>query len=64
MKFVNYMLSRKHVQSLENAAVLLQVVKTLTDNPYHVPIAVTLASQVSVSDDYPIVQVSLCVRRN
>ena len=45
------------MQSLENAALLLQVAKTLTDNPYHVPVAVTLASQVSVSDEYPIVQV-------
>ena len=32
MKFVNYFLSRKHVQSLKNAATILSVIKTFTDN--------------------------------
>jgi oligosaccharyltransferase complex subunit delta (ribophorin II) len=57
IKFVNYLLSRKHVQSLKNAATILSVIHTFTDNKFHIPIAVTLASQVSVSDTYPIVQV-------
>jgi len=57
IKFVNYFLSRKHVQSLKNSATILSVITTFTDNQFHIPIAVTLASQVSVSDQYPIVQV-------
>ena len=57
IKFANYFLSRKHVQSLKNAAALLEVVKRFTTNEYHIPVAVTLASQVSVSDKYPMVQV-------
>ncbi len=32
MKFANYFLSRKHVQSLKNAAAVLSVIKTLTTN--------------------------------
>lgn len=32
VKFANYFLSRKHVQSLKNAVAVLQVTKTFTDN--------------------------------
>ncbi|KAI0208719.1 Dolichyl-diphosphooligosaccharide--protein glycosyltransferase subunit 2 [Lamellibrachia satsuma] len=56
-QFANYMLNRKHMDSLKNAATILSAIKTLTENKFHVPIAVTLASQVSVSDQYPTVQV-------
>lgn len=59
IKFANYFLSRKHAQSIKNAATVVAAVKTLTDNDFHIPIAVSLASQVSVSDKYPIVQVGL-----
>jgi oligosaccharyltransferase complex subunit delta (ribophorin II) len=56
-QFANYMLNRKHMDSLKNAATILSAIKTLTQNKFHVPIAVTLASQVSVSSQYPTVQV-------
>jgi len=57
IKFANYFLSRKHVHLLKNAVAVLSVIKTLTDNQFHIPIAVTLASQVSVSDKSPTVQI-------
>jgi oligosaccharyltransferase complex subunit delta (ribophorin II) len=57
VKFANYFLSRKHVQSSRNAAAILSVIKTLTTNKFHIPIAVSLASQVSVSEKAPIVKV-------
>jgi len=57
LKFANYFLSRKHAQQMRNAAAILSVSKTLTDNQYHIPIAVSLASQVSVTAQNPTVQV-------
>lgn len=57
LKFANYFLSRKHVQQLKSAFTLLSAVNTLTDNKFHVPVAVTLASPVSVSAAKPSVQV-------
>ncbi|CAH1772561.1 unnamed protein product, partial [Owenia fusiformis] len=57
LKFTNYFLSRKHVHQIKSASMLLSVLNTLTSNDYHIPVAVTLASQVSVSDKNPTVQV-------
>lgn len=57
IKFANYFLSRKHTQSLKDVSVLMAVLSTLTVNKFHVPIAVTLASSVSVSAKAPVVQV-------
>ncbi|CAD5114667.1 DgyrCDS3716 [Dimorphilus gyrociliatus] len=59
IKFANYFLSRKHVQQLRNAAAVLRVVKTLTNNNYHIPVAVSLASQVAISDSLPLVKVKV-----
>merc|ERR1719334_2303674 len=39
LKFANYFLSRKHAQQIKNAATILPVAKTLTQNQYHIPIA-------------------------
>lgn len=58
LKFTNYLLNRRHAQQLKNAMAILSVIKTLTDNQYHIPVAVTLASSVSVSEKNPLVQVS------
>lgn len=89
IKFVNYFLSRKHVQSVQNACALFAVLKTFATNEvrnntlkyfivtidqivviyffhvywccvfvqFHNPIAVSLASQVAVSDKTPVVKV-------
>jgi len=57
VKFSNYFLSRKHVQSLRNAASVLSVIKQLATNQFHIPVAVSLASEVSVSNKKPVVQV-------
>jgi hypothetical protein len=90
IKFVNYFLSRKHVQSVQNACALFAVLKTFATNEvridtlkyyvtftkqifviyffdvfnccrvfvqFHNPIAVSLASQVAVSDKVPVVKV-------
>ncbi|KAK3583197.1 hypothetical protein CHS0354_025714 [Potamilus streckersoni] len=57
LKFANYFMSRKHVHQLKSAYHLLSVVKTLTTNKYHIPVAVTLASPVSVSKALPNIQV-------
>ncbi|WAR18094.1 RPN2-like protein [Mya arenaria] len=57
LKFANYLLSRKHVHQLKSAYKLLAAVSILTTNKYHIPVAVTLASPVSVSQSKPTVQV-------
>jgi len=57
IQFANYFLSRKHAQLMSNAVNLLSVVKTLTTNQFHIPVTVSLASQVSVSESNPKVQV-------
>lgn len=59
IKFVNYFLSRKHVQSVQNACALFAVLKTFATNEFHSPIAVSLASQVAVSDKAPVVKVKV-----
>ncbi|XP_033726633.1 dolichyl-diphosphooligosaccharide--protein glycosyltransferase subunit 2-like [Pecten maximus] len=57
MKFSNYFLSRKHVHQLRAACQFISVSKTLTENKYHIPVAVTLASPVAVSQSSSVVQV-------
>ncbi|XP_074656368.1 dolichyl-diphosphooligosaccharide--protein glycosyltransferase subunit 2-like [Tubulanus polymorphus] len=57
VKFTNYFLSRKHVHQLQAASHLLAVIKSFTDNKYHIPVAITLASPVSVSEKQQLVQV-------
>ncbi|ESO85997.1 hypothetical protein LOTGIDRAFT_220939 [Lottia gigantea] len=57
IKFSNYFLTRKHIHQLRAAAYFLSAIKTLADNKFHVPLAVTLASPVAVSKSQPVVQV-------
>ncbi|XP_059158933.1 dolichyl-diphosphooligosaccharide--protein glycosyltransferase subunit 2-like isoform X2 [Physella acuta] len=49
LKFANYFLSRKHVHQLKSAYQFLAVIKTLTTNKFHIPVAVSLASPVAVT---------------
>ncbi|KAK7480622.1 hypothetical protein BaRGS_00028094 [Batillaria attramentaria] len=56
-KLANYFLSRKHVHQLKAACQFVSVIKTLTDNKFHIPIAVSLASSVAVSQAEPVVKV-------
>lgn len=59
VKFANYFLSRKNVQQVKGAWSLLSALQTLTSNDFHVPVALTLASQPSVSDSSPKVKVQI-----
>ncbi|XP_076457036.1 dolichyl-diphosphooligosaccharide--protein glycosyltransferase subunit 2-like [Babylonia areolata] len=56
-KLANYFLSRKHVHQLKAASQFVSVIKTLTDNKFHIPIAVSLGSSVAVSQSEPVVKV-------
>ncbi|CAG0913143.1 unnamed protein product [Notodromas monacha] len=53
VKFANYFLSRKSVQTAKGAFYLLDAMKVLTVNNFHVPVSVTLASSLSIRDDTP-----------
>lgn len=57
VKFANYFLSRKHTESKEEIGYLLEVIQSLTTNKFHIPVAVSLASSVSVSEKSPLVAV-------
>lgn len=57
VKFANYFLSRKSVQAAKGAYFLLDALTALTNNKFHIPVAVTLASQATVSESSPKVQV-------
>ncbi|KAJ9584791.1 hypothetical protein L9F63_020879, partial [Diploptera punctata] len=57
VKFANYFLSRRSVQTAKGAYSLLEVVNTLTNNKFHLPVAITLASQAAVSLEQPRVSV-------
>lgn len=59
VKFANYFLSRKHVHQLRSAYQLVSVIKTLTDNQFHIPVAITLASPVAVTSSSPNVQIQV-----
>lgn len=59
VKFANYFLSRKHVHQLRAAYQLVSVIKTLTDNQFHIPVAITLASPVAVTSSSPNVKVQV-----
>ena len=58
VKFSNYFLSRKHVHQMRAASHLLAAVKTLTTNPYHLPVSISLASSVALSAKQPKLQVN------
>lgn len=58
VKFANYFLTRKSVQSPKGCYHLMDALTTLTTNKFHVPVAVTLAGQSNaVSAASPKVQV-------
>ncbi|XP_055943574.1 dolichyl-diphosphooligosaccharide--protein glycosyltransferase subunit 2-like [Argiope bruennichi] len=59
IKFANYFLSRKFVQTVKGAAQLLDVLRVFTTNKYHIPVAVTLASNSALSDENPNIQVRI-----
>ncbi|XP_050716459.1 dolichyl-diphosphooligosaccharide--protein glycosyltransferase subunit 2-like isoform X3 [Eriocheir sinensis] len=57
VKFANYLMSRKSVQMSKGVYYLLEAVSMFTNNKFHVPVAITLASNVAVSAEAPQVQV-------
>jgi len=59
VKFANYFLSRKNVQQVKGAWALLSALHTLSTNDFHIPVALTLASQPSVSESSPKVSVQI-----
>jgi len=59
IKFTNYYLSRKHVHQLKSAYFFLSVIKTLSSNKFHIPVAVSLASPVAVTQAEPSVKVQV-----
>ncbi len=48
VKFANYFLGRKSVQTAESGLQLLEALTTLTANKYHVPVAITLEETSTV----------------
>jgi len=59
IKFSNYLMSRKHVHQLKSAYHFMSVIKTLASNNFHVPVAVSLASPVAVTQAMPAVKVQV-----
>ncbi|KAK6618090.1 hypothetical protein RUM44_002532 [Polyplax serrata] len=60
VKFANYFLSRKSVQTPKGVWSLLEALNALTTNKYHLPVAVTLASSASVSKENPKITIKIC----
>ena len=50
---------RKNVQQVKGAWSLLTALQTMSSNDFHIPVAITLASQPSVSDASPKVKVQI-----
>jgi len=48
VKFANYVLSRKSVRSAEGVKALIEALIILSDNPFHVPVSITLDEGSSV----------------
>jgi len=59
VKFANYFLNRKSVQQAKGAFHLLDALTTLTNNKFHVPVAVTNAQSSVISEAAPNVQVKI-----
>lgn len=57
IKFANYLLTRKHVQSVKETATLFLALYKLGNNPFHVPVVVQLYGSPVVSDDQKLVKV-------
>lgn len=58
-KFGEYFVSRKSVQTVKGVFHLVEVASVLADNPYHIPVAITLASKAAVSKSEPKFQVKV-----
>ncbi|XP_035210343.1 dolichyl-diphosphooligosaccharide--protein glycosyltransferase subunit 2-like [Stegodyphus dumicola] len=59
VKFTNYFLSRKFVQTVKGSAQLLDILRIFATNKFHIPVAVTLASNSALSDENPNVQIRI-----
>ena len=59
VKFANYLMSRKSVQQSKGIFHLLEAVATMSSNPQHVPLSVSLASAIAVSAAEPNVVLSV-----
>lgn len=59
VKFANYLMSRKSVQQAKGIFHLLEAASTMSSNPQHVPLSVSLASAVAVSSVEPNVVISV-----
>lgn len=59
VKFTNYFLSRKFVQTVKGAAQLLDILRILATNRFHIPVAITIASNSALSEQNPSVQVRI-----
>lgn len=57
LKFTNYFLSRKSVQSLKGTAELLEVLRLLTTNKYHVPVCVSVYGRSALTEQRPVVSI-------
>uniref|UniRef100_A0A1B6DAG0 Dolichyl-diphosphooligosaccharide--protein glycosyltransferase subunit 2 n=1 Tax=Clastoptera arizonana TaxID=38151 RepID=A0A1B6DAG0_9HEMI len=53
VKFANYFLSRRSVQTSKGAYCLLEVLNTLTTNQYHNPVVISFPGQGVVSSEQP-----------
>lgn len=60
VKFSNYFLSRRSVQTAKGAYSLMEVITTIADNKYHLPVAITLAGPAAVSSVEPKISVKVC----
>ena len=58
-KFAEYFVSRRSVQTVKGVHFLLNVASILSDNKFHIPVAITLASKAVVSLDAPKFQVKV-----
>ena len=56
-KFAEYFVNRKSVQTVKGAHGLLEVAAILSDNAFHLPVAITLTSRAAVSKSEPRFQV-------
>nr|CAG4643903.1 EOG090X04WQ [Lepidurus arcticus] len=57
LKFAEYLVSRRSVQTVKGIHYLLDIVNILSSNKFHVPVALSLASPVMVSSEQPWVKV-------
>jgi len=54
VKFANYFVNRKTVQTRKGGAELLLLLKMLTENKYHIPVCVSVYGSSSVSKENPV----------